>query len=218
MDWLFLWDVCTAMHFPDKVIQWIKQCVFTVTFSISMNGFLEGHFQGKKGLRQGDPISPYLFLLIMGAFSSLLRNNIQNNAFQYHPKCEKTQVSRLYFADNLFLLPTANVESVQVLKATMEEFGLMSGLVPNLQKNSVFIDGTSVQAKEEICSIMGMNAKELPVKYLGVPLISISLKYGDCEDLKNKIMGKVLSWHAKLLAYAGRIQLIISVLSSIHTY
>lgn len=76
------------MQFPGIMIRRIKECVTTAHYSISMNGFLEGYFEGKQGLRQSDPISPYLFLLVMDAFSCVLRSNIQPNSFHYHPNCE----------------------------------------------------------------------------------------------------------------------------------
>lgn len=66
-----------AMQFPSIVVIWIKECVTAAHYMISMNGVQEGYFKGMKGLRQGDPISPpYLFLLIMEAFSSMLKAKI----------------------------------------------------------------------------------------------------------------------------------------------
>lgn len=95
---------------------------------------------------------------------------------------------------------------------------MLSGLSLNLQKSSVFITGTIDQVREDICSLMGMIVKEFPIKYLGLPLISTRLKNSDCEELKNKIVGRITSWHFKLLSYAGRIQLITSILCSIRNY
>ena len=111
-----------AMNFPTKVLRWVQECVTTAHYTINMNGVLEGHFKGIKGLRQRDPISPYLFLLIMEAFSCILKTHIQSSSFQFHPKCENLQVSHVCFVDDLFLLSAANVESVNVLKQTLEEF------------------------------------------------------------------------------------------------
>lgn len=72
--------------------------------------------------------------------------------------------------------------------------------------------------KTDLIARLNMEVKELPIKYLGVPLISTRLKHSDCEELKAKMLKKVQSWHAKFLSYAGRVQLIIAVLSSIQTY
>lgn len=97
-------------------------------------------------------------------------------------------VSHVSFADDLFLLSTANIESVGVLKHTLNEFGQLSGLIPNLQKSSIFIAGVSSGVQTNICNLMGMEMKILPVKYLGVPLISSRLRYDDCVMLKERIL------------------------------
>lgn len=145
-------------------------------------------------------------LRIFKAVTTNITLNVSNCRF---PTC---------FADDLFLLAAANVESVAVLKRTFEEFGAMSGLHPNLQKSNVFLAGVTEMEISNICNTMGMESKEPHVKYLGVPLISGRLKQSDCDELEQKILKKVNSWQANLLSYAGRIQLIISVLARVQTY
>ena len=72
--------------------------------------------------------------------------------------------------------------------------------------------------KIELVQCIGMGIHNLPVRYLGVPLISTRLKARDCEDIKKKILHRVQCWTAKALSYAGRVQLIIAVLHSIQGY
>ncbi|GKC55430.1 hypothetical protein Tco_1078175, partial [Tanacetum coccineum] len=77
VDWEFLRVALIGFGFHDRMISWIMECVTTTSFSISINGYLHGYFKGKRGLRQGDPLSPYLFTLIMEVFTLILHRRVQ---------------------------------------------------------------------------------------------------------------------------------------------
>ncbi|XP_058192025.1 uncharacterized protein LOC131309397 [Rhododendron vialii] len=122
VDWEFLFDVMTATEFPPLYIFWIKQCVTSAMFSVMINGQLEGFFKGENGLRQGDPISPYLFLLVMEGFYSILERKIVEGQFTYHPRFSILSLSHLVFADDLFLMAGANCLSIAVVKSSLDDF------------------------------------------------------------------------------------------------
>lgn len=118
-----------------------------------MNGFLEGYFQAKEGLSQGETVSPCLFLLVMEAFSCLLQHDIHNSNFQFHPRFESLQVSRLLRRIFVFACCCQNgVCMLLCLKATLDEFSQMSGLCPNVRKSSVFFAGASEEVNRETCA------------------------------------------------------------------
>ena len=217
VSWQLILHILAAFHLPDKFKCWIEECITTPKFSISVNGALEGYFKGAKGLRQGDPLSPYLFLLVMEFFSRLLQSNISQGSFKYHPKCEDQRISHICFADDLFILCHADLQSIQIIQQSLMEFHKFSGLLPNKSKSKVYTSGAN-EVKTEICHMLGFRSGELPVKYLGVPLISTKLAAADCQPLIEKIVTRIKSWANRFLSYAGRLQIIKSILFSIQIY
>lgn len=136
-------------------------------FSIMINGGLVGYFPGARGLRQGDSISPYLFLLVMEAFSSLLTQNIGTGDFQYHPKCQSLGISHVAFADDLFILNGAHSESLQIILNTLKQFYGFSGLQPNLLKGAIYFAGVPTLSRLSFSDLLGIPEGRVPVKYLG---------------------------------------------------
>lgn len=218
IDWAFLFDIMAIMEFSRQFVQWVKSCVTGPMFSIAINGQLEGYFPGKRGLRQGDPLSPYLFLLVMEGFSALFQYKMDQNGFVFHPKCEALQISHLIFADDLFVLSGADPQSFRTIQEALQDFLLFSGLKPNLQKSSIYLARVTQTHRSELCSILPIPMSTLPVRYLGVSLISTRLRSEDCVQLKDKILNRIQSWTNKKLSYGGRAELVQSVLFSIQVY
>nr|XP_043629997.1 uncharacterized protein LOC122601296 [Erigeron canadensis] len=94
----------------------------------------------------------------------------------------------------------------------------MSVLVPSIQKSTTFFCNVPASIKNMILSIMPFEEGKLPVRYLGVPLISSRLLYKDCKVLIEKMEKRIMDWRNKYLSFAGGLQLIISILSSMYTY
>lgn len=193
VDWDFLIDTMTAMEFLDKFVNWIKACITSPMFSIKISGGLEWYFPGARGLRRGDPISPYLFLQVMEAFSSLLAKNIESGGFQYHPKCQALEISHVVFADDLFILSSAHSDSLKCILQTLKNFHSFSGLQPNMLKSTIFLVGLSSSDKQIFTRLMAISEGTLPVKYLGVPLITTRLTLADYSVLKDKILSRIYS-------------------------
>ncbi|GJR14147.1 RNA-directed DNA polymerase, eukaryota, reverse transcriptase zinc-binding domain protein [Tanacetum coccineum] len=188
-------------------------------FSINVNGEMHGYFKRGMGLRQGDLISSYLFTLVMEMLNIVVQNRINGNPkFRYHWGCKQLKISHLSFADDPLMFCHGDIESVKVLKGALDEFSMISSLVPNMGKNIVFFRNLKNQTKQEIMDVMPFKVGTLLVTYLGVPLINKQIGIRDCKCLVDKVRAKVNSWKNKMLTYAGRLQLISSVLSSIHVY
>ncbi|GJR18473.1 putative reverse transcriptase domain-containing protein [Tanacetum coccineum] len=170
------------------MVQWIMVCVSGASYSISVNGNLHGYFKGKRGLRQGDPLSPYLFTLVMETLTLLLQRRIWNSEeLQYHHLCNKQRIINLCFADGLFLFAHGHPSSVSVIMDALEEFKQVSGLVPSIPKSTAYFCNVPNAIKASILNSMPFAEGVLPVRYLGVPLISSRLLYRDCKILVEKL-------------------------------
>ncbi|GJU56847.1 putative reverse transcriptase domain, reverse transcriptase zinc-binding domain protein [Tanacetum coccineum] len=209
VDWKFLHDVLIGFRFHSHMIGWIMECVTSTSFSLSINGNLHGYFKGKRGLRQGDPMSPYLFTLVMEVFTRMLhRRACESGCFTYHRYCSKLNLINLCFADDLFLFSHGDVESARVIMDKLEEFNDASGLTPSLPKSTTYFCYVLNHTKFDILNVLPFEEDKLPTKYLGVPLVLSRLLYRDCKELMEKVKRRISDWENKSLSLAGRAQLI----------
>jgi hypothetical protein len=108
--------------------------------------------------------------------------------------------------------------SINVIKAALMEFEDLSGLKANSSKSSFYCPGISKRVKHILLSSLQMKEGKLPVRYLGVPLISSRLSSADCGGLLERITRHIDSWLCRNLSYAGRLQLLSYVLYSLQVY
>ncbi|GJW65681.1 RNA-directed DNA polymerase, eukaryota, reverse transcriptase zinc-binding domain protein [Tanacetum coccineum] len=173
--WNFFKEVLCRFEFPNEMVKWIMECVST-PFSLCVNGERIGYFKGGRGLRQGDPMYPYLFTLIMEVLNLFLKQEIKDSGnFVYHPGCKDLMITHLCFADDLLILSNGDVHSVKVIKSALDLFSACSGLQPNMKKSTLFCGSVKSSVKNEILKIMPFSKGHLPVRYLGVPLVTRNL-------------------------------------------
>ncbi|XP_062115116.1 uncharacterized protein LOC133829344 [Humulus lupulus] len=183
IDWNCLEDILTAFCFPGLFIKWIMTCLKDFSYSILLNGRIQGCFTGRKGLIQGDPISPLLFVLIMEYFTRSLIQATQDKVFKFHPRCKKLRLASLCFADDLVLFCKGNNSSVQVIQDCFKAFSAVSGLIANLEKSKIYFGELSVTETSEILKEIQIAEGDFPLKYLGVPLRPTKWQAGDCDVL-----------------------------------
>jgi hypothetical protein len=154
----------------------------------------------------------------MEILSGLFRKMSADQNFKFHWRCKKDKISHLCFTDDLMIFSKRDVNSIRMIKNVLTEFQDLSGLYRNPNKSSIFLSGLLDAEKEQIIHILGFREGELPMKCLGVPLISSRLKAFYCKGLVDRLTTKVRHWTCRTLSYAGRVQLINSVLFSIQVY
>ncbi|XP_075091932.1 uncharacterized protein LOC142172066 [Nicotiana tabacum] len=139
VEWKFLEEVLKGFGFPEKFLQLIMTCVKSTKFSIKINGEGHGYFEGRRGLRQGDLMSPLLFVLVMEYLSRTLKFMSGLPNFQFHPMCKQLKLTHLIFADDLMILCKGNIALVTRVMEALPHFSKASGLIANLKKSNIFI-------------------------------------------------------------------------------
>jgi hypothetical protein len=138
--------------------------------------------------------------------------------FGFHPRCHSLGLTHMCFADDLLIFSAANSSSIRCILAVLSDFEEFSGLKANPAKSSFFCSGVSNDTKQELLDTLHMVEGKLPIRYLGVPLITRRLSAADCEGLMDKFTSRIDSWCSKHLTFAGRLQLISSVLFSLQVF
>ncbi|OIT19123.1 hypothetical protein A4A49_57378, partial [Nicotiana attenuata] len=208
IEWAFLEQVLTGLCFPRTFIGWIMECLKIISYSISVNGSPTTPFEAKRGVRQGDPVSPLLFILAMEYLTRSLKQLKEEPNFNYHPRCEKLNIIQLSFADDLLLFWRGDGVSIQLLCECFNKFSKASGLVANQSKSCMYFGGVPADIQQDIIQATGFTIGAIPFRYLGVPLSSKRLSVSQCQPLLDKMPGKIKQWITKFLSYAGRLQLI----------
>ncbi|GKB29669.1 hypothetical protein Tco_0869070 [Tanacetum coccineum] len=167
VDWDFLKMILISFGFHDHMVKWITECVTTSSYSICINCSLHGYFKGKRGLRQGDPLSPYLFTLIMEILMLMLQRRVRDsNSFTYHRYCSELELINLCFEDDLFLFAHRDVGSTYIIKEALDEFKNASGLTLSLPKSTTYFCNVLTRTKIAILNVLPFEEGRLPVKYL----------------------------------------------------
>lgn len=218
LSWPFLFSCLQAIDVPTQLLRWLRACICHTNFTVGYNGYVNGYFKGTRGLRQGDPLSPYLFVIAMNVLSFMLNQAARDMKFNYHQKCEGSKLTHLCFADDLLIFIDGSLSSVQAVLQVLREFELRSGLAVSVQKSSFFASGLSTAETDLIQFSTGMPMGALPVRYLGVPLCTKKLSMLHCEVLMQQIKSRLSSWSAKSLSFAGRLLLIKTVITGIMTF
>ncbi|PKI47068.1 hypothetical protein CRG98_032544 [Punica granatum] len=128
LEWSFIITVLRQFGFHEKFIAWIHQCISTSAMSILINGSPHGYFSPKRGLRQGDPISPYLFVISMEILSRLMYRAEEQGAIRGIQICRGApKISHLMFADDLLILARATTTDSNNVKNILDKFCSWSG-------------------------------------------------------------------------------------------
>ncbi|RVW46326.1 LINE-1 reverse transcriptase-like [Vitis vinifera] len=221
INWSFLMKVLQKMGFGTRWMEWIWWCISTAKFSLLVNGVPTGFFPSSKGLRQGDPLSPYLFVMGMEVLSALIRRAVGGGFVSgYNLKGRGglvMEVSHLLFADDTIIFCEAKKEYLTSLSWILAWFEAASGLRINLAK-SVLIPIGEVEEIEEMAVELGCKVGALPSVYLGLPLGVHHKAISMWDGVEERMRRRLALWKRQYIFKGGRITLIKSTLASIPIY
>ncbi|KAL2943061.1 LINE-1 retrotransposable element ORF2 protein [Bienertia sinuspersici] len=191
VNWDFLKEMLSALKFPSMFVDWIMTCVTSAQYSLIINGCHHGHAKFKRGLRQGDPISPFLFVVCMEYLSRLLKKMAMETAFKFHPRCKPMALTQLFFTDDLILCSKGDIESVRLVTNYFQAFSTTTGLKANCSKTEVYTCGVKENVISQILQETGFKSGNLSFRYLGVPIYSKKIGIGQCEQLVDKMVTRI---------------------------
>ena len=218
LSWQFLHSALLRMGFPLQFINLVMTCVRGSMLSVKINGAIEGYFSAGSGLRQGDPLSPYLFVISMEILTACLQHQSSMAGFKHHWHTKELDITHIMFADDIFMFCHGDSTSISKLMMGLNQFSSCSGLHPNCLKSNFFVSNVDAETFDFIQNTTGFSEGTLPIKYLGLPLISSQLTYRLCLPLISRIRDHIDAWVNKCLGQAGRLQLIKAILFGMHNY
>ncbi|XP_039134368.1 uncharacterized protein LOC120271757 [Dioscorea cayenensis subsp. rotundata] len=181
-------------------------------------GSPEGYVRYQRGLRQGDPLSLLLFVLVADVLSSMFNHALTSHILYGVPLGNFGNVCHLQYADDLIILSAGGTEDLKIIKLILFIYKDISGLAINLHKTCLFSTGFGSLPSQSSLGTLNCAASTLPITYLGVPIAGRRPRYQDWEVLIHKVKDRLTSWKANYLSLGGRLILINSVLSALPTY
>ncbi|GKA45251.1 RNA-directed DNA polymerase, eukaryota, reverse transcriptase zinc-binding domain protein [Tanacetum coccineum] len=219
LRWDFLDLVMEKLGFGIKWRSWIFGCLRSARSSILVNGSPTAEFEISWGLREGDPLSPFLFILAMEGLHALTCKTEELNLYKGASfGRDNMSILHLIYVDDVIFFGEWSHTNVHHLLCVLRCFFLISGLKINVHKSSIL--GVCIfdnEVSNMACNI-GCGAAKFPLKYLGVPTGCSMAKCNNWNSIIQKFTSKLSSWKARLLSTGGRLTLVKSVLGSLPTY
>ncbi|GJU64345.1 RNA-directed DNA polymerase, eukaryota [Tanacetum coccineum] len=212
--WDFLDDVLGKFGFGDKWRKWIQCCLHSSKGSIIINGSPTDEFQFGRGLKQGDPLSPFLFLLIMESLHISFQRVVDAGMFHGIDVGGLVNLSHMFYADDAVFIGEWSESNITSLIHVLDCFHKVSGLKINMCKSKIMgieVDNGKVS---RAATKFGCLVLKAPFLYLGSYVGGDMNKIQSWKDIIDRIRRRLSRWKMKMLSIGGRLMLIKSVLGS----
>ena len=221
VNWEALLALLKRMGFGVRWCRWICTCISTVQFSVLFNESPADFFGSSRGLRQGDPLSPMLFLVMIEVFNKMMKRAEGAGLLRGFRAAGRpgggVGVSHLLFADDTILFCNANEEQILHIRMLLLCFQAVTGLKVNALKSEMVPIG-EVPNVFVLAEILGCRVRSLPMTYLGIALGASHKSPTVWNPILEKFEHKLANWKKMYLSKGGRLTLLKSTLSSLPTY
>jgi hypothetical protein len=220
VDWGFLEKAMRRLGFQSSWIRWTMECVTTVWYSVRLNNVSLEPFCLSRGLHQGDPLSPYLFLFVPDELSKLLQHEVDRGAVkELYVSRHSPGISHLLFADDTMLLMDVSEEQATVMNQTLRCYERCTGQLINPGKCSLMFGvHYTQQDKDSVAEILQVSNVAVEEKYLGLPTPQGRMDKNKFKSTKERLSKRFLSWVEQFMSHGAKEVLIKSVAQAIPTY
>ena len=217
VSWPFLLEVMKNLGFGQIWCDIISGLLISSSTQVLLNGTPGENISYQRGLRQGDPLSPMLFILVMDVLGYIIKKASEEELLQ--PLARRALQNRVsLYADDVVIFLKPSAADIEITLDILQLFGRASGLQTNIQKSSVLPIQCLDEDREILQVYLPCQLVDFPCKYLGVPLSLQKLTKAQIQPIIDKIADQLPSWKADLLTRAGRKVLVQFVLTSMIVY
>jgi len=220
VDWGYLDSVMGNMGFSTLWRKWMKECVTTASASVLVNGSPTDEFPLGRGLRQGDPLSPFLFLIAAEGLNVMMKAMVDASLFRGYAIGfgHSVVLSHLQFADDTLLLGEKSWANVRALPAVLVLFEAVSGLKVNFHKSMLVGVNITDSWLTKAATVLNCKLGKVPFLYLGLPIGGNPRLLSFWDPVVNRIKSKLSAWQSRYLSFGGRLILLKSVLTALPVY
>ncbi|KAA3469529.1 reverse transcriptase [Gossypium australe] len=220
VEWDFIEEVTNKIGYANEWVKKIMRCVRSVRYVVKCNSILSETIVPERGLRQGDPLSPYLFLFCMEAFSKLLTRAQNNNMIKgIRASINGPRINHLFFVDDALFFIRNKKHDVEEFRNILTIFCRDSGQDINKDKSMImFSPKTPDDSRQTFISMLGMRTVDKLDNYLGLPLHVGRKKSLAFTNIINRCICRVKGWSKLLLPYGGKEVFLKAIMQAIPTY
>ena len=220
VEWSFLEALMCKLGFCDRWISWIHICISSVSYNVLINGEPKGNITPSRAIRQGDPLSLFLFIILNEALISQINGAEREGRITgLKVARDSPPISHLLFADDSLFFCKADTNQCRELMRIIEDYGKASGQQLNVAKSSVFFGSKiSAELKAEIKGALGISWEGGMGMYLRLAEKICGSKKQAFTFIQERLIKRLNSRSAKLLSKGGKEVLIKSVAQALPSY